>query len=44
MREIHTRRKNNFKDLLLNHIYENLKSYLIVIIIFPPEFPNKMLL
>ena len=34
MREIHTRRKNNFKDLLLNHIYENLKSYLIVIIIF----------
>ena len=34
MREIHTRRKSNFKDLLLNHIYENLKSYLIVIIIF----------
>ena len=34
MREIHTRRNNNFKDLLLNHIYENLKSYLIVIIIF----------
>lgn len=34
MREIHTRKKNNFKELVFNHIYENLKSYIIVIIIF----------
>lgn len=33
MRKIHPRRKNNFKELVINHIYENFKSYLIVIII-----------
>ena len=33
MREIHSRKKNNFKEVVINHIYENLKSYLIVIII-----------
>lgn len=34
MREIHKRKNNNFKELVFNHIYENLKSYIIVIIIF----------
>lgn len=34
MREIRTRRKNNFKELVFNHIYENLKLYIVVIIIF----------
>ncbi len=34
MREIHTRKRNNFKELVFNHIYENLKIYIIVIIIF----------
>lgn len=33
MREIHSRRRNNFKELVINHIYENFKSYIIVIII-----------
>ena len=34
MREVHRRKKTNIKELILNHIYENLKSYIIVIIIF----------
>ena len=34
MREVHKRRKSNVKDLILNHIYENIKAYLIIIIIF----------
>ena len=34
MREIHKRRKTNIRQLILNHICENIKSYLIVIIIF----------
>ena len=34
MREIHKRKRNNLKELLLNHLYENLKLYIIVIIIF----------
>lgn len=34
MREVHRRKKTNFKELVLNHIYENLKSYILVIIIF----------
>ncbi len=34
MREVHRRKKTNFKEKILNHIYENLKSYIIVIIIF----------
>ena len=33
MREIRTRRKTNIKELVLNHIYSNLKLYLIVIIL-----------
>ena len=34
MREVHRRKKSNIKNLILNHIYENLKSYIIVIMIF----------
>lgn len=34
MREIHKRRRNNIKELILNHIYDNIKIYLFVIIIF----------
>ena len=34
MREVHRRKKTNLKEKILNHIYENLKSYIIVIIIF----------
>ena len=34
MREVHKRKRANFKELVLNHICENIKSYLIVIIIF----------
>ena len=34
MREVHKKRKSNVKDLILNHIYENIKAYLIIIIIF----------
>ena len=34
MREVRKRKNTNFKELVLNHIYENLKSYLIVIILF----------
>ena len=34
MREIRKRQKSDFKDLILRHIYENFKLYLIVIIIF----------
>ena len=34
MREIRKRQKSNVKDLILRHIYENFKLYLIVIIIF----------
>ncbi len=33
MREIHKRRKRNFREVLLNHILDNLKFYIIVIII-----------
>ena len=34
MREIHKRKRNNIKELILNHIYDNIKIYLFVIIIF----------
>lgn len=34
MRDVHKRKKSNLKELLLNHFYENLKLYIIVIIIF----------
>lgn len=34
MREIHKRKRNNLKELILNNIYENLKSYIIVAVIF----------
>ena len=34
MRDICTRRKNNFKELIFNHIYENIQLYIITIIIF----------
>ena len=34
MREVHKRRKSNFKEIILNHIYDNLKSYIIISIIF----------
>ena len=34
MREVHRRKKTNFKELVLKHIYENLKFYTIVITIF----------
>lgn len=34
MRDTRKRKKSNFKELLLNHFYENLKLYIIVIIIF----------
>ena len=33
MRDTHRRKKNNFKEVLLNHFYENIKLYIIVIII-----------
>ena len=33
MREIHKRRKRNFREVLLNHILDSLKFYIIVIII-----------
>lgn len=33
MREIHKRKRNNIKELILNHLYDNIKLYLIVIII-----------
>ena len=34
MREVHKKKRNNFKEILLKHIYENLKLYIIVIAIF----------
>lgn len=35
MSNVHIRRKNNnLKQMILNHIYENIKYYLIVIVIF----------
>lgn len=34
MREVHTRKKSNVKELVLNHIYQNIKAYLVIIIIF----------
>ena len=34
MREVHKRKKANVKELVLNHIYENIRSYIIVILIF----------
>ncbi len=35
MREAHRRRKKaNFKELILTHLYDNIKSYIIVICIF----------
>ena len=33
MREIHKRRKRNFREVLLNHILDNMKFYIIVVII-----------
>lgn len=33
MREVRKRQKNNIKELILRHIYDNIKLYLIVIII-----------
>ena len=34
MREVHKRKRSNLKELILNSIYENLKSYIIVAVIF----------
>ena len=34
MREVHKRKSNSLKEIILNNIYENLKSYIIVAIIF----------
>ena len=34
MREIHKRKKAGIKDFILRNIHDNLKSYLIVIILF----------
>ena len=34
MRELHMKKNKKIKELILNNIYENVKSYLIVIIIF----------
>ena len=34
MREIHKRKKSSIKEVVLNHIYQNFKAYLIVTIIF----------
>ena len=34
MREIRKRQKSNVKDLIIRHLYDNFKLYLIVIIIF----------
>ena len=34
MREVHKRKKSNFKELIFNHLYDNLKAYIVVIIIF----------
>ena len=34
MREVRKRQKSNIKELILSHIYDNIKQYLIVIIIF----------
>ncbi len=34
MREIHKRKKSSIKDFILRNIHDNLKSYLIVIILF----------
>ena len=34
MREIHTRKRNSIKSLIVNHIYENIKLYVIMITIF----------
>ena len=34
MREIRKRQKGNVKDLIIRHLYDNFKLYLIVIIIF----------
>lgn len=34
MRELHMKKNKKIKELILNNIYENIKSYLIVIIIF----------
>ena len=34
MREVRKRQKSNIKELILRHIYDNIKQYLIVIIIF----------
>lgn len=33
MREVRKRQKNNIKELILRHIYDNIKLYLIVVII-----------
>ena len=33
MREIRTRKKSRIKDFILQNIYDNLKSYLIIILI-----------
>ncbi len=34
MREVHKRKKSSIRELILDNIYENLKSYIIVAIIF----------
>ena len=34
MREIHTRKRNSIKSLIVNHIYENIKLYVIMVTIF----------
>ena len=34
MREVHRRKKASFKELVLKHIHDNLKSYTIVIMLF----------
>ena len=34
MREKHKRRKNDLKTIILDHLYKNIKSYIVVIIIF----------
>ena len=34
MREVQRRKRLNLKDLVLKNIYDNLKSYIVVIIIF----------
>ena len=34
MREVQRRKRLNLKDLVLKNIYDNLKSYIVVIIVF----------